>query len=73
MQQVQAFSICGREKELERRGWTKLNSMIQHSNHSIAFQTKKDTNPFVYFVCGKKVRFNPDTIKTLLETSTPLE
>jgi len=54
--------------------------MIQQSNRSIAielftnsFQTKKDTNPYVSFVGRKQVRFNPDTINTLLETPTPLE
>ena len=74
------YAISGIREELERRGWTKLNSMIQHLNRSIAielfaniFQTKKDTNPYVSFVRGKQVRFSPDTINTLLETPTPLE
>jgi hypothetical protein len=73
------YAIPGIQEELEKRGWSKLNSIIQHSNRSVAielfantFQTKKDTNPYVSFVCGKHVRFNPDTINTLLETPTPI-
>jgi hypothetical protein len=74
------YEISVIQEELERRGWTKLNNMIQQSNRSIAialfansFQTMKDTNPYVSFLRRKQVRFNPDTINTLLETPTPLE
>jgi hypothetical protein len=54
--------------------------MIQQSNRSIAielfansFQTKKDIDLYVSFVRRKQVRFNLDTINTLLETPSPLE
>jgi len=66
------------DEKLKRRGWNKMNSMIQDSSHSIAIEFLANTIYFLgkgrvwqSYVCGKVVLFDDNTINKILEVQAP--
>ena len=66
------------EAELRRRGWTKLNEMIDEANNKTVIveffaNARVSDTPFQSFVWGKIIDFSPEALNALLNVQPPEE
>ena len=66
------------EAELRRRGWTKLNEMIDEANNKTVIveffaNARVSDTPFQSFVRGKYIDFSPDALNAWLNVQAPEE
>ena len=66
------------EAELRRRGWTKLNEMIDEANNKTVIveffaNARVSDTPFQSFVRGKTIDFSPEALNEWLNVQPPEE